>query len=107
MMANRPTSGPSPICGRPVCPPSVPDGRSAPTAGLPLFTEPEMRRWPHPPEPAAPAVPPALCGPAEPETAAELRGLLSRQTQLLSEIRDLLEEQSRVLRTDPEEPAKK
>lgn len=104
MMANRPTSGPSPIGGRPVCPPSAPDGRSAPTAGLPLFTEPEMRRWPHPPEPAAP---PALCAPAEPEAVAELRGLLSRQTQLLSEIRDLLEEQSRTLRTVPEEPAKK
>lgn len=106
MMANRPTSGPSHIGGRPVCPPSAPDGRSAPAAGLPLFTEPEMRRWPHPPEPAAPA-PPALCGPAEPELSVELRGLLSRQTQLLSEIRDLLEEQSRALRTAPEDPAKK
>lgn len=87
-MANRSPSGPFPAGGRAACPPPAP----VPPPGLPRFTEPEMRRWPHPPEPAAPPPPVA---PPETETLAELQGLLARQAQLLEEIKGLLEELAR------------
>lgn len=100
-MANRPTWGP-PQAGGPGRSqgPTSPCGAPAraPAARLPSFTEPEMRRWPHPPEPALPLPPPPGEG-AEPE----LVRLLARQTQLLAEIKALLEHPVPV-QADAEEP---
>lgn len=96
-MANRPSGGPPPAGGSPVRPqgPSGPGGTST---GMPSFTEPEMRRWPHPPEPALPPSP-------LPGEETELVRLLTRQTQLLSEIKALLEHPAPAQADAEEQPA--
>ena len=52
------------------------------TPGTPSYTEPEVRRWPHPLEDPAPAPEPAL---------HYIRCALSYQNQLLADIKALLE----------------
>ena len=94
-MANRPSAqAQSSSTDGPAC---------APAAGLPIFTEPEVRRWPHPVD----GVSPPACSPAGGQAApvlAYLHCVLSHQTQLLSEIRSLLEH----LEADPtQEPKEK
>lgn len=57
------------------------------TPGTPSYTEPEVRRWPHPLKDPA-AVPP-------PEPALHyIRCALSYQNQLLADIKSLLEQQA-------------
>jgi hypothetical protein len=58
------------------------DGAQVP--GTPVFTEPEVRRWPHPVELAAERT-------AEP-ALQYIQCALSYQNQLLSEIKTLLEQ---------------
>ena len=60
-------------------------GREAPLPGTPIYTEPEVRRWPHPLEDPAPAPEPAL---------HYIRCALSYQNQLLADIKSLLERQA-------------
>ena len=55
--------------------------------GTPSYTEPEVRRWPHPPEEDAACLPPL------PEPALHyIRCALSYQNQLLADIKALLEQ---------------
>lgn len=68
--------------------------------GASAFSEPEVRRWPHPVNPAAPAHPPG----AEKQPEAGLSHIhcaLSYQNQLLADIKALLEEL--VIEAGPEE----
>lgn len=53
--------------------------------GTPSYTEPEMRRWPHPLEDPAPA-------PAPEPAMHYIRCALSYQNQILADIKALLEE---------------
>lgn len=53
--------------------------------GTPSYTEPEMRRWPHPPEDSSPA-------PAPEPAMHYIRCALSYQNQLLAGIKALLEQ---------------
>lgn len=57
--------------------------REAAPPGTPLYTEPEVRRWPHPLENPAPPPEPAM---------HYIRCALSYQNQLLADIKALLEQ---------------
>ena len=58
-------------------------GREAPLPGTPIYTEPEVRRWPHPLEEPIPPQEPAM---------HYIRCALSYQNQLLADIKALLEQ---------------
>lgn len=86
-MANRQHGrGRTPAGGRAArsVPVSRSPGRSAeaPRPGTPIYTEPEVRRWPHPTEAPAPPPEPAM---------HYIRCALSYQNQLLADIKALLE----------------
>lgn len=88
-MANRQHGrGRTPAGGRtartvPVSRSTVRAGETAPP-GTPIYTEPEVRRWPHPLEdPPSPAPEPAM---------HYIRCALSYQNQLLADIKALLEQ---------------
>ena len=87
-MANRQHGrGRTPAGGRtartvPVSRSTVRAGETAPP-GTPIYTEPEVRRWPHPVEDPAPPPEPAM---------HYLRCALSYQNQLLADIKALLEQ---------------
>ena len=87
-MANRQHGrGRTPAAGRTArtVPVTRSPGREAVPPGKPIYTEPEVRRWPHPLE--APAPSPA------PEPAMHyIRCALSYQNQLLADIKALLEQ---------------
>ncbi|MCI8573697.1 MAG: hypothetical protein HFF89_04620 [Oscillibacter sp.] len=70
-------------CGR--SRPARSSPKAAPRAGVPVFKEPEVRRWPHPVE-----GPPAAQN-QEP-TLHYVRCALSYQNQLLADIKTLLEQ---------------
>ncbi len=57
-------------------------GAEAAPPGTPIYTEPEVRRWPHPLEDPAPPPEPAM---------HYIRCALSYQNQLLADIKALLE----------------
>lgn len=81
----RPADSRSPEGGR-----SPAGGRNARTVpvrapGTPSYTEPEMRRWPHPLEDPAPS-------PAPEPAMHYIRCALSYQNQLLADIKALLEQ---------------
>ncbi|MCI9331602.1 MAG: hypothetical protein HFG05_05435 [Oscillibacter sp.] len=57
-------------------------GGESPRPGTPIYTEPEVRRWPHPLEDPAPPPEPAM---------HYIRCALSYQNQLLADIKALLE----------------
>ena len=57
--------------------------REAAPPGTPIYTEPEVRRWPHPLEDPAPPPEPAM---------HYIRCALSYQNQLLADIKALLEQ---------------
>lgn len=82
-MANRPSAqARSSSTDGPAC---------APAAGLPIFTEPEVHRWPHPVDGGSPpACSPVPGGQTDP-ALTYLHCALSHQNQLLMEIRSLLE----------------
>ena len=80
-MANRPPAQAQPS-GKPSC---------ASSPGLPLFTEPEVRRWPHPVTGTPPVPCPLNPGDSSEESCSRIFCALSRQNQLLSEIKALLE----------------
>ena len=86
-MANRQHGrGRTPAGGRtartvPVSRSTVRAGETAPP-GTPIYTEPEVRRWPHPVEDPAPPPEPAM---------HYIRCALSYQNQLLADIKALLE----------------
>ena len=86
-MANRQHGrGRTPAGGRtartvPVSRSTVRAGETAPP-GTPIYTEPEVRRWPHPLEDPAPPPEPAM---------HYIRCALSYQNQLLADIKALLE----------------
>ena len=71
-------------------------------SGTPAFSEPEVRRWPHPVNSAMP-----LCQPAAAQqTAAALHYIhcaLSYQNQLLADIKSILEAMSVDSAQSPEE----
>lgn len=85
-MANR-QRGRSPSGGRTArtVPVSRAPGREAVPPGTPIYTEPEVRRWPHPLEDggSSPAPEPAM---------HYIRCALSYQNQLLADIKALLEQ---------------
>lgn len=84
-MANR-QHGRAPAAGRPArtVPVTRSPGRESAPPGTPIYTEPEVRRWPHPLEdPPAPAPEPAM---------HYIRCALSYQNQLLADIKALLEQ---------------
>lgn len=85
-MANR-QRGRSPAGGRTArtVPVSRSPGRDAAPPGTPIYTEPEVRRWPHPLEDggSSPAPEPAM---------HYIRCALSYQNQLLADIKALLEQ---------------
>nr|WP_325179827.1 hypothetical protein [uncultured Oscillibacter sp.] len=89
-MANRQHGrGRAPAGGRtartvPVSRSTVRAGETAPP-GTPIYTEPEVRRWPHPVEDPAPPPEPAM---------HYIRCALSYQNQLLADIKTLLEQLS-------------
>lgn len=62
---------------------AVPVSRSPGREGAPIYTEPEVRRWPHPLEDPAPPPEPAM---------HYIRCALSYQNQLLADIKALLEQ---------------
>lgn len=62
---------------------AVPVSRSPGREGTPIYTEPEVRRWPHPLEDPAPPPEPAM---------HYIRCALSYQNQLLADIKALLEQ---------------
>ena len=68
----------------PVSRSTVRAGETAPP-GTPIYTEPEVRRWPHPVEDPAPPPEPAM---------HYIRCALSYQNQLLADIKTLLEQLS-------------
>lgn len=76
----------------------------APLPGIPLFTEPEVRRWPHPVESTTPAdlCPLAPCEQSE-VSLSHLCLVLSHQNQLLSEIKSLLKQLTAEAAQNPEE----
>lgn len=83
-MANRQHGRPGrPAGGRPAR--TVPVSRSPGREGTPIYTEPEVRRWPHPLEDggSSPAPEPAM---------HYIRCALSYQNQLLADIKALLEQ---------------
>lgn len=85
-MANRQHGrGRTPAAGRPArtVPVTRSPGREAVPPGTPIYTEPEVRRWPHPLEDPAPAPEPAM---------HYIRCALSYQNQLLADIKTLLEQ---------------
>ena len=77
---------------------------AAPLPGTPIFTEPEVRRWPHPVEIISPA---RLCSPAPSEQSGDalshIDRVLSHQNRLLLEIKSLLEHPTTGPARDPEE----
>ena len=85
-MANR-HHGRSPAGGRTArtVPVSRSPGRDAAPPGTPIYTEPEVRRWPHPLEDggSSPVPEPAM---------HYIRCALSYQNQLLADIKALLEQ---------------
>ena len=86
-MANRQHGrGRTPAAGRTArtVPVTRSPGREAVPPGKPIYTEPEVRRWPHPLEdPPSPAPAPAM---------HYIRCALSYQNQLLADIKTLLEQ---------------
>ena len=86
-MANRQHGrGRTPAAGRTArtVPVTRSPGREAVPPGKPIYTEPEVRRWPHPLEdPPSPAPEPAM---------HYIRCALSYQNQLLADIKTLLEQ---------------
>ena len=86
-MANRQHGrGRTPAAGRTArtVPVTRSPGREAVPPGKPIYTEPEVRRWPHPLEdPPSPAPEPAM---------HYIRCALSYQNQLLAEMKTLLEQ---------------
>ena len=95
-MATRPTEQAQPsAAGSPV---------GAPLPGTPIFTEPEVRRWPHPVEITSPA---GLCSPTSGEQSGDalshIDRALSHQSRLLLEIKSLLEHGTTEPAHDPEE----
>lgn len=85
-MANRQYGrGRTPAAGRTVRAVSVSrsPGRGDAPPGTPIYTEPEVRRWPHPLEDPAPPPEPAM---------HYIRCALSYQNQLLADIKALLEQ---------------
>ena len=86
-MANRQHGrGRTPAAGRTArtVPVTRSPGREAVPPGTPIYTEPEVRRWPHPLEdPPSPATEPAM---------HYIRCALSYQNQLLADIKTLLEQ---------------
>ena len=80
---------------------AVPVSRSPGREGTPIYTEPEVRRWPHPLEDGS--LPPA----SAPEPALHyIRCALSYQNQLLADIKVLLEQMAPAAAPEagPEEP---
>lgn len=85
-MANRQHGrGRTPAAGRAArtVPVSRSPAREAAPPGTPIYTEPEVRRWPHPLEDPAPPPEPAM---------HYIRCALSYQNQLLADIKALLEQ---------------
>ena len=76
----RPAAGRSPAGGRTAR--TIPVSR---VPGTPSYTEPEVRRWPHPLEETAPS-------PAPEPALHYIRCALSYQNQLLADIKALLEQ---------------
>lgn len=62
--------------------------RRPPQPGTPSYTEPEVRRWPHPLE----EMPPAPFAPEPAPALHYIRCALSYQNQLLADIKALLEQ---------------
>ena len=87
-MANRQHGrGRTPAAGRTArtVPVTRSPGREAVPPGKPIYTEPEVRRWPHPVEGGTRAAPP--------EPALHyIRCAMSYQNQLLADIKALLEQ---------------
>ena len=103
-MANRQHGrGRTPAAGRTArtVPVTRSPGREAAPPGTPIYTEPEVRRWPHPLEDGS--LPPA----SAPEPALHyIRCALSYQNQLLADIKVLLEQMAPAAAPEagPEEP---
>lgn len=76
---------------------AVPVSRSPGREGTPIYTEPEVRRWPHPLEDPAPPPEPAM---------HYIRCALSYQNQLLADIKALLEQMAPPAAEKPAEPEK-
>lgn len=94
-MANRQHGRPrSPAGGRSIraVPVSRSPSRETAPPGTPIYTEPEVRRWPHPIEGAAPSA--RQTAPAgQTDTALYyIHCALSYQNQLLADIKSLLEQ---------------
>lgn len=70
-----------------------PQGQRTNSAGTPAFTEPEVRRWPHPVDGVSPTDirPTASVGQTD-VSLYYIHCALSYQNQLLSEIKSLLEQ---------------
>ena len=66
-------------------------GSPAGGTGRPRFSEPEVRRWPHPVPPASSAAPETAPEPAG-ATLHYIRCAMSYQNQLLADIKVLLEQ---------------
>ena len=74
------------------------------SAGIPAFTEPEVRRWPHPVDGVSPAdIRPAASVGQTDVSLYYIHCALSYQNQLLSEIKSLLEQLILILERTPEE----
>lgn len=75
-----------------------------PGAPTPTFTEPEVRRWPHPVDGVSPAdIRPAASAGQTDVSLYYIHCALSYQNQLLSEIKSLLEQLILILERTPEE----
>lgn len=67
--------------------------RAAKRAGTPAFTEPEVRRWPHPVDGVAPSSPRQAVPAMQTDPALYyIHCALSYQNQLLADIKSLLEQ---------------
>lgn len=98
-MANRSRGQDRPDRGTPAVPVPLPSPQQSPAGeggpqqaepGVPAFTEPEVRRWPHP----VSGIAPVRQGLSDQQTDALLhcvRCALSYQNQLLADIKALLE----------------
>ena len=95
-MATRPTE--------PAQPSSASNHTAAPLPGTPIFTEPEVRRWPHPVELTYSARPGSPVSNEQSEdTLSHIDRVLSHQNRLLLEIKSLLEHPTTGPTRDPEE----
>lgn len=73
-----------------------------PVPGTPAFTEPEVRRWPHPVD-GAPPIRQALYGQPTDALLHYIQCALSYQNQLLADIKSLLEQLTMDGAPEPEE----